>query len=137
MTETKKCIECGEDISINAEICPKCGVRQFSNKHTAEKVGAGLGAAAGAGAAIAGAGAAVTAAGTGAGAVAVTTGLAAIGGTMLGGIGIIAAAPVVAAAGLGAAGYGIAKLVKNKRNKTKQLEAENNRLNEELANKEQ
>lgn len=52
MTETKKCIECGEEISIKAEICPKCGVRQFNNKHTAEKVGAGLGAAAGAGAAI-------------------------------------------------------------------------------------
>lgn len=56
---------------------------------------------------------------------------------MLGGIGIVAAAPVVAAAGLGAAGYGIAKLVKNKRNKTKQLEAENKRLREDLAKKEQ
>ncbi|MGI5069939.1 TM2 domain-containing protein [Treponema pectinovorum] len=28
MSETKKCIECGEEISVNAEICPKCGVRQ-------------------------------------------------------------------------------------------------------------
>lgn len=122
MAERTKCIECGEEISVNAEICPKCGVRQSKDKHTAEKVGAGLGAAAGAGVAIAGAGAAVTAAGTGAGAVAVTSGLAAIGGTMLGGIGIIAAAPVAAAVGLGAAGYGIAKLVKNKRDKTKKSE---------------
>ena len=29
MSETKKCIECGEEISVNAEICPKCGVRQM------------------------------------------------------------------------------------------------------------
>ncbi|WP_147614577.1 TM2 domain-containing protein [Treponema pectinovorum] len=28
MSETKKCIECSEEISVNAEICPKCGVRQ-------------------------------------------------------------------------------------------------------------
>ncbi len=29
MSETKKCIDCGEEISVNAEICPKCGVRQM------------------------------------------------------------------------------------------------------------
>ncbi|MEE1059911.1 MAG: NINE protein [Treponema sp.] len=28
--ETKKCIECNEEISVNAEICPKCGVRQIN-----------------------------------------------------------------------------------------------------------
>lgn len=31
MSETKKCIECGEEISVNAEICPKCGVRQMNS----------------------------------------------------------------------------------------------------------
>ena len=30
--ETKKCIECNEEISVNAEICPKCGVRQIQNE---------------------------------------------------------------------------------------------------------
>ena len=34
MSETKKCIECGEEISVNAEICPKCGVRQISTTET-------------------------------------------------------------------------------------------------------
>lgn len=29
MSETKKCIDCGEEISVNAEICPKCGVRKM------------------------------------------------------------------------------------------------------------
>ena len=85
------------------------------DNHVAEKVGAGVGAAAGAGAAIAGAGAAVTAAGTAAGvtgAAAVTTGLATIGGSLLGGIAMVAAAPVAAAVGFG---YGIAKSVKNKK----------------------
>jgi len=28
MTDEKYCSECGEIIKINAEICPKCGVRQ-------------------------------------------------------------------------------------------------------------
>jgi ribosomal protein L40E len=28
MTETKFCSKCGEKIDIEAEICPKCGVRQ-------------------------------------------------------------------------------------------------------------
>lgn len=28
MEETKFCIKCGEKIDIEAEICPKCGVRQ-------------------------------------------------------------------------------------------------------------
>ncbi len=34
MPETKKCIECGEEISVNAEICPKCGVRQMQENET-------------------------------------------------------------------------------------------------------
>ena len=34
MAETKKCIECGEEISVNAEICPKCGVRQMQEIET-------------------------------------------------------------------------------------------------------
>ena len=34
MSETKKCIECGEEISVNAEICPNCGVRQISTTET-------------------------------------------------------------------------------------------------------
>tara|TARA_B110000438_G_scaffold156518_2_gene150113 strand:+ start:91 stop:411 length:321 start_codon:yes stop_codon:yes gene_type:complete len=27
--ESKYCVTCGETININAEICPKCGVRQM------------------------------------------------------------------------------------------------------------
>ena len=27
--ESKYCVTCGEPININAEICPKCGVRQM------------------------------------------------------------------------------------------------------------
>ena len=50
---------------------------------------------------------------------------------MLGGIALVAAAPVAAAVGLGAAGYGVAKSIKNKR----KLEEENRRLREELAKK--
>lgn len=50
---------------------------------------------------------------------------------MLGGIAIVAAAPVAAAVGLGAAGYGIAKSVKNR----KKLEEENRKLKEELSKK--
>lgn len=34
MEETKKCIECNEEISVNAEICPKCGVRQMPHMET-------------------------------------------------------------------------------------------------------
>ena len=50
---------------------------------------------------------------------------------MLGGIALVAAAPVAAAVGLGAAGYGVAKSIKNKR----KLEEENRKLREELAKK--
>ena len=50
---------------------------------------------------------------------------------MLGGIALVAAAPVAAAVGLGAAGYGVAKSIKNKR----KLEEENRKLREELAQK--
>jgi cell shape-determining protein MreC len=50
---------------------------------------------------------------------------------MLGGIALVAAAPIAAAVGLGAAGYGIAKSIKNKKN----LEEENKQLREELAKK--
>ena len=50
---------------------------------------------------------------------------------MLGGIAVVAAAPVAAAAGLGAVGYGIAKSAKNKR----KLEEENKRLKDELESK--
>ena len=30
MTNEKYCSECGEIINLNAEICPKCGVRQIA-----------------------------------------------------------------------------------------------------------
>lgn len=32
MVETKFCTKCGEKIDIEAEICPKCGVRQTLSK---------------------------------------------------------------------------------------------------------
>ncbi len=46
MTDEKYCSECGEIIKINAEICPKCGVRQVpisdviaSSKYKYNKIG--------------------------------------------------------------------------------------------------
>lgn len=36
MTETKFCSKCGEKIDIEAEICPKCGVRQALSKSIKE-----------------------------------------------------------------------------------------------------
>jgi hypothetical protein len=77
-----------------------------------EKIGAGVGAGTGV-AATAGAGVALFA-GKSAAVIAGTLGT--IGGSMVGGILVCAAAPVVAAAGLGTAGYFIGKKIKNKKN---------------------
>ena len=40
--EEKFCRECGAPIRANAEICPKCGVRQFGGPAGKSKVTAGL-----------------------------------------------------------------------------------------------
>ncbi len=40
---TKFCVNCGAEIDINAEICPKCGVRQpFIKKGKKDKIVAGI-----------------------------------------------------------------------------------------------
>jgi hypothetical protein len=40
--EEKFCRECGSPIRANAEICPKCGVRQFAASGGSRKLTAGL-----------------------------------------------------------------------------------------------
>lgn len=32
--DQKFCVQCGEQIHVQAEICPKCGVRQFGNNNS-------------------------------------------------------------------------------------------------------
>lgn len=41
---TKFCTDCGAEISIRAEICPKCGIRQLSSLSggTSKKITAGI-----------------------------------------------------------------------------------------------
>ena len=81
----------------------------YTNHNDKSLYGAAAGVAIGVGAGIAGTGAIVTAAGTGTGAACVTSGLAALGGTMLGGATVIAAIPVAAGVTVAGLGYGIAK----------------------------
>lgn len=39
---TKFCTECGAEINIKAEICPKCGVRQIYSSGNSNKITAGI-----------------------------------------------------------------------------------------------
>lgn len=85
----------------------------MSKNVKAENVAAGIGSVAGAGAGIVGTGALVSGLGTGAGGAVVTTGLATLGGSLLGGLTAVAAIPVITAVGVGAVAYGITKAIKN------------------------
>ena len=86
------------------------------NSDTEEKIGAGFGATAGTAAGIGGGVAVVSAAGTtvGLSGAGITSGLAAIGGTAIGGIAVIAAGTVLLAAGGAWGGYKLAQWLKAK-----------------------